>query len=143
MNYNPWTAYAQSKTANILFTKALASKLRSKDVTSLALNPGLVLESKLMANVSQEMFGEGYAIAAAVLGEREMPAAAVTPKPLAASTSTTLYGALAPEHANHSGLFLSDVQIWKEPLMPHATNGDDAEKLWVLSENLVGQKFAY
>ena len=39
-DYNPWTAYGQSKTANILFTKGLAKKLSGKDPKTLVLNPG-------------------------------------------------------------------------------------------------------
>ena len=41
--YNAWLAYAQSKTANILFTAALANKLKNKGVLSFALNPGRTL----------------------------------------------------------------------------------------------------
>lgn len=51
--YNPWVAYAQGKTANILFAQALARKLKSKGVYAFALNPGLILESKLMVDISQ------------------------------------------------------------------------------------------
>ena len=57
----------------------------------------MVLETKLMTNVTQEMFGEGHAIATAALGEKQMPSAVMNPKPLVASSATTLYGALAPE----------------------------------------------
>jgi hypothetical protein len=41
----------------------------------------------------------------------------------------------------HPGAFLVDAQVWTEPLLPHATSQVDAEKLWTLSEKLVGQKF--
>ena len=50
-----------------------------------------------MANVTQEMFGEGHATATAALGETQMPAAAVTPKSLAASDATTIYGSFSPD----------------------------------------------
>ena len=46
--YNAWLAYAQSKTANILFTTALANKLKSKGVLSFALNPGRTYFSPLL-----------------------------------------------------------------------------------------------
>jgi NAD(P)-dependent dehydrogenase (short-subunit alcohol dehydrogenase family) len=38
--YNEWLSYAQSKTGNVLFTAALAEKLKSKGVQSFALQPG-------------------------------------------------------------------------------------------------------
>lgn len=51
--YNPWLSYSQSKTANILLTHALADKLKSKGVCSFVLSPGLILESKLMTDITQ------------------------------------------------------------------------------------------
>lgn len=38
--YNPWLAYGQSKTANILMAVSLNEKLRKKGVRAYALNPG-------------------------------------------------------------------------------------------------------
>ena len=52
-----------------------------------------------MANVTPEMFGEGHAVAIAALDGREVPPQAITPKPLVASSSTSLYAAFAPELA--------------------------------------------
>ena len=43
----------------------------------------------------------------------------------------------------HSGAFLVDAQIFDEPLLPHAADEGNAEKLWELSEKLVGEKFVY
>jgi len=39
-DYDCWAAYAQSKTANVLFAAGLADKLRSKGIQSFALQPG-------------------------------------------------------------------------------------------------------
>lgn len=38
--YNPWIAYAQSKTANILFSVALTEKLKERGVVSFSVCPG-------------------------------------------------------------------------------------------------------
>ncbi|KAG6988958.1 hypothetical protein G7Y79_00067g095730 [Physcia stellaris] len=141
--YNAWTAYAQSKTANILFTTGLVDKLKSKGLLSFALNPGLIFESKLMVNVSQDMFADGHAVATAALKGDTMPAAAMAPKSLAAGSATSLLAALDPELSSHNGAFLVDAAIWKEPLREHAVGSDKAEKLWALSEKLVGEKFDY
>lgn len=43
----------------------------------------------------------------------------------------------------HNGAFLVDAAIWTEPLREHAVGADKAEKLWALSEELVGEKFEY
>ncbi|XP_035741745.1 retinol dehydrogenase 13-like [Vespa mandarinia] len=41
-NYDPYEAYAQSKLANILFTRELAKKLKGTQVTVNAVHPGIV-----------------------------------------------------------------------------------------------------
>ena len=38
--YDPWLAYAQSKTANILFAASLAEKLKDRGVLAYSINPG-------------------------------------------------------------------------------------------------------
>jgi len=43
--YNPWPAYAQSKTANILFTVALAERLKNKGAQTFAVHPGRMFSS--------------------------------------------------------------------------------------------------
>lgn len=40
-----------------------------------------------------------------------------------------------------SGAFLRDAQIMKEPVKEHASDPENARKLWVLSEQIVGEKF--
>ncbi|KAL8964428.1 MAG: hypothetical protein Q9183_004454 [Haloplaca sp. 2 TL-2023] len=91
-DYNAWYAYAQSKTANILFTASLAEKFNSKGVLAFSSNPGLILESQLMTDVDQDMFAEGQAIAMKALKGAPMPE--MPPKPLVAGCSTQLVGAL-------------------------------------------------
>jgi NAD(P)-dependent dehydrogenase (short-subunit alcohol dehydrogenase family) len=41
-SYNPFLAYAQSKLANVLFTRALAGRLKDTQVTVNALHPGTI-----------------------------------------------------------------------------------------------------
>ncbi|MCJ1383961.1 hypothetical protein MMC17_007075 [Xylographa soralifera] len=141
--YNPWTAYAQSKTANILFASALARKLKSKGIEAFSLNPGLIFESKLMVNVDQEMFVDGHAVATAALNGDAMPEAAMSPHSLSQGSATPLWAVLNPELSSHSGAFLVDCAVWDQPLRPHAIGQDKEDKLWELSEKLVGQKFEY
>jgi NAD(P)-dependent dehydrogenase (short-subunit alcohol dehydrogenase family) len=53
-DYNKWFAYGQSKTANILFTVALAKKLASKGALAFAVHPGGILETNLSNDVEKE-----------------------------------------------------------------------------------------
>ncbi|KAM3077496.1 hypothetical protein ACMFMG_006835 [Clarireedia jacksonii] len=110
--YHPWAGYAQSKTANILFASALARKLEDRGVQAFSVEPGLVLDTKLQANVSQELFGEGMAIAQKVVEERGPVIPIMEPKSRAAGSATSLVAALDPDiegkyfiNFNHSCLF--------------------------------------
>ena len=49
--YDPWLAYGQSKTANILFTTYLASKLASKGIQAYAVYPGAI-RTNLTADIA-------------------------------------------------------------------------------------------
>lgn len=141
--YDPWLAYAQSKTANILFTAGLASKLKKRGILAFSLNPGLIFETKLMTNVSRDMFAQGHAATVRALHGDPIPFAAMNPKSLAAGSATPLYACLNPDLTSYNGAFLVDSAIWIEPLREHAVGAEKAEKLWVLSERLVGEKFEY
>ncbi|KAL8661258.1 MAG: hypothetical protein Q9202_005742 [Teloschistes flavicans] len=155
--YNPWFAYGQSQTANILFTHSLAEKLARKGAQAYVVHPGLITSSNLHNNVSQEMFMEGWKIAVEANGGK--PVAMEEPKSLEAGCSTTLVAALDPsiksipsshviiyfvrltEWIAQSGAFLRDCTIVKEPLKPHADDPKCAKDLWALSEEIVGQDF--
>ncbi|KAM0337828.1 hypothetical protein ACHAPU_011507 [Fusarium lateritium] len=45
--YNKWSAYGQSKTANMLFAISLAEKLGSRGLEAYSLHPGAILETSL------------------------------------------------------------------------------------------------
>lgn len=54
-SYNPWVAYGQTKTANLLFSQALAARLGSKGLLSFALHPG-VIATNLPTGLTNEDF---------------------------------------------------------------------------------------
>lgn len=65
-------------------------------------------------------------------------------KTFAQGTATIVVAALDPRIEGSSGAYLADCKVehgdvWAE----HAKGDADAERLWELSERLVGQKFEY
>jgi len=136
MVYKPWPAYAQSKTANVLFSAALAKRLKSKGVQSYSLQPGLVMESNLNNHVTPEMWTAGLALAQESGGDQIMEA----PKTLQEGCATTLVAALDPTITGQSGMFLQDGVV-SEVVQDHAKGEENESKLWILSEKLVGEKF--
>ncbi|KAH8597032.1 hypothetical protein B0O99DRAFT_569733 [Bisporella sp. PMI_857] len=144
-DYNPWLAYAQSKTANILFAAILGEKLKGKGVAAFSLHPGLIADTNLQAGITPEMFQEGYNLALeslAAAGET-MPDAAMVSMPLVCGTSTLLVAALDPSISDQSGAFLTNCAVWTGPLGAHARGKRNQDALQALSEKLVGKEFEF
>lgn len=55
--YNRWLAYAQSKSANMLFSVSLAHKLGKQGLISVSLHPGVIM-TRLSRDLAMEDFGE-------------------------------------------------------------------------------------
>jgi NAD(P)-dependent dehydrogenase (short-subunit alcohol dehydrogenase family) len=89
--FNTWEAYGQSKTANILFSVALAKKLASRGVKSFSLHPGNIQDTNLSSNIDPAE----WPIVGAMIGEKQidMPKA----KTVEQGSATTLAAALEPK----------------------------------------------
>jgi NAD(P)-dependent dehydrogenase (short-subunit alcohol dehydrogenase family) len=127
--YNPFAAYAQSKTANILLSLSLTQKLASHGIQSFGLHPGSI-ETELTRHM------EGAELTEA------RRRAVITRKTLEQGSSTSLVAALDPViKAEGKNYYLSDCQL--QEAASWAVDSESAEKLWKLSESLVGEKFTY
>ncbi|KAF8877565.1 putative short-chain dehydrogenase [Gymnopilus junonius] len=116
--YDILRAYGQAKTANILMATSLAQKL-----------------------------GQKRGAIDRVLGNKEgRPDYIPQMLPIEKGTATHVYAAFDPGLSAHNGSYLLDCHV-ADPLVdtikPWATSPFEAEKLWRLSEKLVGQKFSY
>ncbi|KAL7629812.1 hypothetical protein AAE478_001335 [Parahypoxylon ruwenzoriense] len=123
--YMPTVAYGQSKTANILFTLYLQEHAKNKGITSYAVHPGGVT-SHLGREHDEEM---ADAIAKTSKYWK-------TPDE---GASTTLVAALDPKLNEGGGLYLADCQFF--PTAEFAQDPEIAQRLWHLSEDLIGEKF--
>jgi NAD(P)-dependent dehydrogenase (short-subunit alcohol dehydrogenase family) len=131
--YNPITAYGQSKTANSLFSLELTHRLFEKyKIKSYTLHPGGIL-TDLWRHTDDQLLKQ------LVAGQE----AAGGFKTLKQGSSTTLVAALDPSlpeaTPNGDNLYLDDCQFIE--ITSWARDAEGAEKLWQLSESLVGQKF--
>lgn len=140
--YSPWVGYGQAKSANIIFAKVLSKKLQGFNATSFSATPGLVLETNLQSTVDRDVWasvGEAYDKA---WENRDKPPFE-EPKPLACGTSTPLRAALDPILASTPGEYLMDCKILdKSATLDHVKGNEVGQKLWELSEKLVGQRFS-
>ena len=141
--YDQWKAYGQSKTANILFSKALAQKLGDKGLQSYSLHPGVVFGTSLAgAGLSAEDFTTLKALDKEIGDPLGEDGAEFDVKTMDECTATHVVTAFEPRLAAFNGGYLEDTNI-SDKVRPTAKNPEDVEKLWKLSEELVGQKFQY
>ena len=110
--FDGYSAYAASKVANVLFTHALARRLKGTRITTHALHPG-VISTKLL----QKGFGGG--------GDR-----------VESGAKTSVYVATAKELEGKTGLYFSDAR--QTACARHANNEEFEEALWEESERLTG-----
>ncbi|KAJ3498387.1 hypothetical protein NLG97_g1165 [Lecanicillium saksenae] len=139
--YNKWTAYGQSKTANMLFSISLAEKLSSKGLLSHSLHPG-VISTHLGDHLAEF---DSLKAADRTLGNKEgwVGFEWRTPDQGAA---THVFAAFEPSLKNNNGVYLENSHVADpnvETVKPWATSAVEAERLWKLSEKLVGQEFSY
>jgi NAD(P)-dependent dehydrogenase (short-subunit alcohol dehydrogenase family) len=134
--YNQWDAYGQSKTGNVLFSKALAAKLGSKGLKAYSLHPGVVFGTSLGVGLGEEDFKE-LALKWEALGE----SGELKLKNMDECAATHVIAAFDPELDNHNGAYLEDGNV--STPRSTATKEEDVEKLWKLSEDIVGEKFQY
>lgn len=131
--YHPSSAYGAAKSANILFTLALAKRLKSEEVKAISLHPGSVA-TNLQSYMTPELAEETMQM---IRDKTGRPFERPKLKSIQQGCSTTLVAALDPSIS--SGDYLEDCN----PAEPeaHVMDKQKAEKLWLLSEKLVGQKF--
>lgn len=134
-DYDKMQAYGQSKTANVLFALELDRRLGAKGVHAYSVHPGMIVTTELGRTMTRDDYQAMTARAEASPGGG-MPA----PKTVEQGAATAVWAATAPELDAHGGAYLEDCGIGTAA--PHATDPDEAARLWALSEQIVGQQFA-
>ncbi len=127
-DYNLSLAYAQSKLANILFTKELQRRLKNDDIKVVAVHPGMVYPELTRYAAEKWYFRAvlsvaGYAFIKA-FGKSALQGA-----------QTSLYCALEDFDKLEGGGYYADCKIKK--LNPEAWKEENWIKLWEVSEKLI------
>jgi hypothetical protein len=102
----------------------------------------VTLESSLLVNsaIDQDYFGEAFAIAIERNGAEPLPPQNMVS--LKQAAGVVLYTALNPDLRSKHAPFVVENEIY-ELTRDYANNDADAEKLWELSEKLVGETFSF
>ncbi|MEM1111446.1 MAG: SDR family NAD(P)-dependent oxidoreductase [Pseudomonadota bacterium] len=139
-DYSPWQAYGQSKTANVLFSVALDARLKGRGVRAFAVHPGAI-HTELGRHLDEATTQELMSAPGAAAGWEF--------KTVAQGAATSLWAATSPTLDGQGALFLEDCQVAPARADDQASHGvesyaldpEAAERLWTLSEELVGQRF--
>ncbi|KAI1163881.1 hypothetical protein F5B18DRAFT_617686 [Nemania serpens] len=138
--YQHWTAYGQAKTANILFAYGLNERLKSRGITAAAAHPGYNSDTELAKHLTWDDLGEIPAVTKENTGKEfvwEEPRL----KSFEQIAATPLVAALDPDLPSKSPAYLQNSVI--EEVDEIARSPEYVQKLWELSEKLVGQEFKY
>ncbi|CAL5044908.1 unnamed protein product [Urochloa decumbens] len=125
--YDPTKAYALSKLANVLHTRALADRLRemNANVTANCVHPGIV-RTRLIRDRDGLITNTVFFLASKLL--KTIPQAA----------ATTCYVAVHPAVAGVSGKYFADCNEAAPSRL--GASSEEAAKLWSFSENLTAEK---
>ncbi|KAK1968046.1 short-chain dehydrogenase/ reductase [Colletotrichum sublineola] len=141
-HYNQWHAYGQSKTANCLMAISLAEKLGGKGLLSFSLHPGAILTN---LGTHLDSF-DSLRVEEISMGTKFMWTSDFNLKTVDQGVATHVFTAFNPGLKEFNGQFFNDCRVAdqsKEEIYPWANNKIDADRLWKLSEELVGEKFSY
>ncbi|KAL9944609.1 hypothetical protein D7B24_007332 [Verticillium nonalfalfae] len=137
--YEPWTAYGQSKTANIHLANEIERRYGSKGLHGLSLHPGII-QTNLSQYLSKEVL-ESFATNDMLLK---------CMKSVGQGAATTIYAALSKEWEGRGGKYLSNLaeeepaevnEDWLQSEVgyaPWAYDEEAARELWEKSNKLVG-----
>lgn len=145
-HYRRWLGYGQSKTANALTALALAERLGSRGVLSFSLCPGLIYTNLAAHSLDdQAAFSADLTEMDNVYGNKWLCGMAdMKLKTLDQGAATHVFASFDNDIENNNGAFLSDCHVadpGREEVYSWATDKVDAERLWKLSEKLIGQEF--
>jgi NAD(P)-dependent dehydrogenase (short-subunit alcohol dehydrogenase family) len=133
-DYEPFLAYGQSKTANVLFSVGATARWARDGITSNALMPGGI------ATALQRHMDPGYIDRARESGFRlkTTEQGAATSVLLAAHPSLEGIGGRYYEDCAEARVVDRRGEVGTGGVAPYALDADNADRLWALSERLLG-----
>lgn len=137
--YDKWVSYGQSKTANILFSFALQERLADRGFDVFAVHPG-----GIMTNLGRHLTDDDRAMMMVMMKDRPNFAWKTIPQ----GAATTCWAATAGELQGKGGVYCEDCHIAviddasiSGGVRSWAYDREAAERLWAMSEEMVGEEF--
>lgn len=124
--YDPFLAYGQSKSANILMTVELDRRHRADGITAVAVHPG-ICSTNLGRHMDRATAETLFTMGAETLSKSR--------KSVAQAAATSVWGATAASLSGHGGAYLIDCQLGEAAR--EATDPATARQLWLRSREWV------
>lgn len=156
MDYDKFLAYGQAKTANMLCAVAMNARLESRGVKAFSVHPG-VIQTNLGRYMSEEDRAEMVARMIKRMGgdpeqakDVDLSSLPMFIKSVEQGAATSCWAATAASLDAHGGRYLADCRVapivesyQPDGCMAYGLDPDAAERLWTLSEEMVGERFEY
>lgn len=164
--YNKWQAYGEAKSANALFALALNARLKNKGIECFSVHPGMIA-TELGRHLEPEdlkMFSGGGSNKEkdkkkdktekpktenhSEIQKSDKPKRPAF-KSIAQGAATSVWAATSPTLKGKGGCYCEDCQIAEPSSKPthgyadYIADKNLAEKLWILSEQLVSERFEF
>jgi NAD(P)-dependent dehydrogenase (short-subunit alcohol dehydrogenase family) len=139
--YDPWLAYGQSKTANVLFALEANRRWAADGITANAVHPGAIIDTNLSRHMDPEQV---TALRASGAGTSPIDGVQMNFKTIPEGAATSVLVATSPQLEGVGGHYFEDCNE-AEPLAPdaptnsttgvapYALDPDNAALLWELS----------
>ena len=145
-DYDKWMSYGQSKTANVLFAVGLEKRFGDEGIHAYAVHPGGI-HTNLGRHMSEEDMAaltERMRKSAESSGQKPQPF-----KSIPQGAATTCWVATAQDLEGRGGLYAEDCHVAPVDdqdrtagVRSYAVDPANADKLWDMSERLVGSEFS-
>ena len=144
-SYDPWLAYGQSKTANVLFAVGATNHWAADGITANAVHPGGIMETNLARHMDPEQVAQLRATAATTGATTQtINGAPIRFKTIAQGAATSVLVATSPQLEGIGGRYFEDCNEAERleaetagtapsGVAPYALDPDAAERLWALS----------
>ncbi|KAJ7142298.1 hypothetical protein C8R44DRAFT_865649 [Mycena epipterygia] len=136
--YKDTDAYLQAKSANVLTAIELSKRSKGK-INAYSLHPGGIdtnVFHKAEAMPALQAFG-------VVDADGKINTAAGEWKTIPQGAATTLAAAFDPRLNDKPGAYLSDSTEANQDIAPHSSDPTNAEKLWTITEEIIGENFTF
>ncbi|UOQ44870.1 oxidoreductase [Halobacillus salinarum] len=146
--YDKWKAYAQSKTANVLFALKLDELGKDEGIRAFSVHPGLIPTTDLGRDLTEKEMGPKPVKKGAM--EDMFSELKASFKSIEQGAATSVWCAVSPQLNGRGGVYCEDVDIAEavpedsekeHGVRPWAIDQESAERLWTLSENMTGVSF--